>query len=64
MMHNRDQLQEARLRLQYADAGHMLHATSKSTTDIALTCGFGSASYFNKVFKEFHHLTPREYRKR
>lgn len=51
-----------RLRLQYA--GHMLQSSAKSITDIALTCGFGSASYFNKVFKEFHHLTPREYRKR
>ncbi|KRE69522.1 helix-turn-helix domain-containing protein [Paenibacillus sp. Soil750] len=51
-----------RLRLQYA--GHMLQSTAKSITDIALTCGFGSASYFNKVFKEFHHLTPRDYRKR
>lgn len=51
-----------RLRLQYA--AHMLQSTSNSITDIALTCGFGSASYFNKVFKAFHHLTPREYRKR
>jgi AraC-like DNA-binding protein len=51
-----------RLRLQYA--GHMLQSTLNSITDIALTCGFGSASYFNKVFKEFHHMTPREYRKR
>ncbi|MDR6549216.1 AraC family transcriptional regulator [Paenibacillus qinlingensis] len=51
-----------RLRLQYA--GHMLHATTKSITEIALTCGFGSASYFNKVFKTFHQMTPRAYRKR
>ncbi|NOU63840.1 helix-turn-helix domain-containing protein [Paenibacillus sp. LMG 31461] len=51
-----------RLRLQYA--GHLLQSTAKSITDIALTCGFGSASYFNKVFKELQHLTPREYRKR
>ncbi|MDD9272151.1 helix-turn-helix domain-containing protein [Paenibacillus sp. GCM10023248] len=49
------------LRLQYA--AHMLLYTQDTITDIALHCGFGSSSYFNKVFKENRGLTPSTYRK-
>ncbi|MBW7454872.1 AraC family transcriptional regulator, partial [Paenibacillus sepulcri] len=50
-----------RLRLQYAS--RQLRGTNESITDIALTCGFGSSSYFNKVFRDFRGMTPGEYRK-
>ncbi|GGD53597.1 helix-turn-helix transcriptional regulator [Paenibacillus nasutitermitis] len=50
-----------RLRLQYAS--QQLRATNHSVTDIALSCGFGSSSYFNKVFREFRGMTPGEFRK-
>lgn len=49
------------LRLQYA--AHMLLYTPDTITKIALLCGFGSSSYFNKVFKEHRGLTPSVYRK-
>jgi AraC-like DNA-binding protein len=51
----------ARLRLQYAS--HKLRATNETITNIALECGYGSSSYFNKVFKEYRGMTPRQYRK-
>jgi AraC-like DNA-binding protein len=31
--------------------------------NIALSCGFESASYFNRVFRRYTGMTPREYRK-
>lgn len=51
-----------RLRLQYAV--QQLRNTSKSVTDIAFESGFNSVSYFNKQFKDWLNVTPREYRNR
>lgn len=34
-----------------------------SITNIAIACGFGSSSYFTKLFKEKFGCTPKEYRK-
>ncbi|MDF2814239.1 MAG: AraC family transcriptional regulator [Paenibacillus sp.] len=50
-----------RLRLQQAST--MLRHSSKSVTDIAFECGFHSLSYFNKEFKKFWGVTPREQRR-
>ncbi|WP_127586626.1 helix-turn-helix transcriptional regulator [Paenibacillus koleovorans] len=50
----------SRLRLQFASG--MLRDTSRAITDIALECGFGSSSYFTKVFKEYRGMSPREFR--
>lgn len=50
----------ARLRLQHAS--HMLRHTNRSITEIALECGFGSSSYFIKVFKQFRGMPPRQFR--
>jgi len=41
----------------------MLQKTSKSISEIAMSCGFASSSYFTKVFKEAYGITPKEYRK-
>ncbi len=49
-----------RLRLQYAV--HLLRNTNKSVTEIAFESGFNSISYFNKHFKDYLSMTPREYR--
>ena len=40
-----------------------LTETSDSLTEIALSTGFSSASYFNTIFKKFEGKTPLEYRK-
>lgn len=44
-------------------AASMLAETSASITDIALSCGFGSASYFCRLFRRVMHTTPSEYKK-
>lgn len=52
-------LTEIRIRM----ACRLLRDTNRQITDIALDCGFSSASYFGKVFHELMHTTPMEYRK-
>lgn len=52
----------SRLRLQ--SAVYLLDYSDKSVTDIAFECGFHSLSYFNKQFKQFKGLSPREHRNR
>ncbi|TLS53675.1 AraC family transcriptional regulator [Paenibacillus antri] len=49
-----------RLRMQIAM--HLLKTTDKSVTDIAFDCGYHSIHYFNKHFKEYRQVSPREYR--
>ena len=41
----------------------MLSEPDYSITDIAMQCGFGSLSTFNRVFRSYHSCTPMEYRK-
>jgi AraC family transcriptional regulator len=48
------------LRMQAAQA--MLRDTDKSTLDIALSCGFGSASHFAAAFRRRFLQSPTEYR--
>ncbi len=45
-------------------AGHLLASASKSVTEIAFQCGFGSSQYFATVFRQFHDCTPMEFRAR
>lgn len=49
------------LRLQKAQ--ELLVYTDKSVLEVAVETGFGTSSYFGKIFKQYHHITPREYRK-
>lgn len=44
-------------------AKELLHADSLSIVEIAAQCGFNSASYFTKKFREETGLTPTEYKK-
>jgi AraC-like DNA-binding protein len=44
-------------------AKKLLVGTDNKISDIALECGFGSASYFSKLFGESEEITPAEYRK-
>lgn len=41
----------------------MLTQSEQSITEIAYLCGFGSSSYFSKIFRTKFHCTPFEYRK-
>jgi transcriptional regulator GlxA family with amidase domain len=40
----------------------LLHQTSMSILDVALACGFVSASHFSKCYREFFTRTPRQER--
>jgi len=51
-------LQEKRLLL----AAEKLISTDLPVTDIALSCGFSSPSYFTKQFRELIGKTPSVYR--
>ena len=46
-----------------AHAEILLRDPEKAIGDIVLMCGFESASYFTKLFKEKFGMTPSEYRK-
>lgn len=46
-----------------AHAQILLKDSEKSIGDIVLMCGFESASYFTKLFKEKFGMTPSEYKK-
>ena len=45
-------------------ACRMLARGTEPMTVISHACGLGSSSYFGKVFREYAHCTPSEYRKR
>lgn len=49
------------LRLQKAQ--ELLRYTDKSILEIAVETGFGTSSYFGKIFKQYHHITPKQYKK-
>ncbi|MCI8773977.1 MAG: helix-turn-helix transcriptional regulator [Lachnospiraceae bacterium] len=45
-------------------ACQMLARGQEPVTTISHACGLGSSSYFGKVFREYAHCTPSEYRKK
>ncbi len=49
--------------IRVSKAKYYLKYSAKSIEEIGILCGFESASYFGKRFKEVTNLTPREYRK-
>jgi len=50
------------LELRLHRARTLLHQTSMSILDVALACGFISASHFSKCYREFFSRTPRQER--
>ena len=50
------------LELRLYRARGLLTQTALSVLDVALACGFVSASHFSKCYREFFHKTPREER--
>ena len=53
---------ECLLRRRLSNACDLLKSTDLSVLDIAISCGFCSASYFGKLFREQFGMSPREYR--
>ena len=51
------------LELRLYRARALLNQTAMSVLDVALACGFVSASHFSKCYREFFHRTPREERR-
>lgn len=45
-------------------ACRMLAESPDSITAVSHACGLGSSSYFGKVFREYAHCTPSEYRRK
>lgn len=41
----------------------LLEHTSMSITDICISCGFNSSSYFGKIFRRAFDCTPKDYRR-
>lgn len=52
------------LRLRLRRAAHRLAAESAKVVDIALECGFGDVSNFNRAFRAEFGVSPRHWRKR
>ena len=48
--------------LRVAEAEKLLISTAMSVTEIALATGFGTSSYFIKIFRRYKNLSPRQYR--
>ncbi|MBE6779007.1 MAG: helix-turn-helix domain-containing protein [Ruminococcaceae bacterium] len=43
-------------------AAYLLDTTDLSITEVGTRCGFWESSHFTKVFKQYKHITPRQYR--
>ncbi len=43
-------------------AAILLASTDRTLSDISISCGFNSASYFGKVFREKNGVSPQKYR--
>ena len=50
-----------RMRLKYACM--LLSTTRKSIMEVAMESGFGTSSYFNRVFHKDFGISPKEYRR-
>ena len=50
--------------IRLSQAGKLLLETSRNIPEIAQDCGFESAPYFNRLFKQRYQLSPTAYRKK
>lgn len=48
--------------LRISHACRLLKSSRLSLLDISLSCGFSQQAHFNRVFKKFSGMTPRQYR--
>ena len=52
-------LNEARMHL----AGKLLTTTTMSISDIARNCGYTNQGRFAKIFRDYYHMKPLDYRR-
>ena len=52
------------IRVRMEHAAKQLSETSRKVSDICVQCGYGSVSYFSKVFREAYGCSPLEYRRK
>ncbi|WP_066192037.1 MULTISPECIES: helix-turn-helix transcriptional regulator [Gracilibacillus] len=50
--------------IRIATAINQMKYTTMTLENIAQNCGFGSYSYFHRVFKQAYHVSPKTYRQR
>lgn len=50
-------------RLRVRDACHLIKTTDRPIAEIACECGFNGVEYFNRVFRDFCGVSPREFRR-
>ena len=50
--------------IRISTAINQMKYTTMTLENIAQNCGFGSYSYFHRVFKKFQLVSPREYREK
>lgn len=50
-------------KLRMNTAAERLRNTTTSITEIAMQCGYTDNQYFSKAFKQFHNVSPSQYRK-
>ena len=55
--------QEYLSRVRCEKARQMLLLTDRSLLDISIACGFSDPKYFNRSFREYYGMVPKEYRK-
>jgi AraC-like DNA-binding protein len=51
------------VRLRISEVQRLLSATDMIIEDVAATCNFSNMSHFYRIFEQFVHMTPSEYRK-
>ncbi|MBS5083051.1 MAG: helix-turn-helix transcriptional regulator [Clostridiales bacterium] len=49
--------------IRVSEAEKLLISTPLSITEIAVTVGFSTSSYFIKIFKVYKNLSPKQFRK-
>lgn len=42
----------------------LLRTQNDKITDIAKACGYQNQSYFNKLFKNYYGITPKQFREK
>lgn len=52
------------LEIRMSQARHLLSTTNMTVSAVASAVGFSNDTYFYKLFKEKHHMTPAEFRAR
>jgi AraC-like DNA-binding protein/quercetin dioxygenase-like cupin family protein len=55
---------EAVNELRIGQVGRLLTETSRSISEIAYECGYETLSHFNRQFRQFMKMTPRQYRRK